>query len=169
MKTSNIVQFLDALSLSVDDENIKLYKSIVEQSSIKSFDNPEEFYFSVLYPFENYINSFLKLNISSNEDVVFIYQNYNFLDNHIEKLFIMYEGTPCSADKSRSTINNLIQFYLTGKNIDYDYTAEYTYHLPSKILKKHVDIIGFYTALKKLYYGDNKEYLKMLHAINCNI
>ncbi len=69
----------------------------------------------------------------------------------------------CCADKTRTIIKRLIDFYENGIRIEFDYTQEYTFHLPKIIFKIHEDIIEFYEGLKFLQNTGNP--LKYLNAI----
>jgi hypothetical protein len=165
MKKENIIKFLDAMVEDIDQNKIDLYKKIIENSKIDNFNNYEEFFFGVLYPFDNFIEGFLKVNVSTNDNVIFIMKNSNFIENHFNKLIIDKEGTPYSSDKSRTIMNSLIHYYLTGEEIKFNYNGEYTYHLPETIFKTHDHIFKFYIGLKNLFYGNNKQYLEALKII----
>jgi len=166
MEKNKIKDFLISLSNKIDDDNIELYKKIIEGSEIKHFDGPEEFFYAVIYPWENFITGFLNNEISLNRDVVFIYENSQYIDRSFSNLFEKFEGSACSSDKSRTIIKRLLHFYLTGDKIEFDYSAEYTYHLPTEIFKTHDVIVLFYEGLKSLLYGNNEKYLKALETLN---
>jgi len=165
MKKENIINFLNTFCDDIDKSNLDLYKKIIENSKINNFNNYEEFFYSVLYPFDNFIEAYLKMNVSNNEDVIFIIKNSNFIENNFSNLIINKEGSACSSDKSGTIMNKLINYYKTGEKITFDYDAEYTYHLPKTIFKTHEHIIMFYIGLKKLFYGDNKKYIEALKII----
>ena len=158
--------FLNTLSDSIDKEKVELYKKIIESSEIASFDGPDEFFYAVLYPFEKFISGFLHTELEgANRDVIFIYKNSQYIDRSFAQLFQKYEGHACSSDKSRTIVNRLVQFYQTGKKIEFDYDAEYTYHYPKKIFKTHDHIVLFYEGLKSLQYGDNRKYFEAIKTI----
>ena len=165
MKTEEIKDFLNAISDSIESENVELFKKIIDSSEIKSYDNPEEFFYAVLYPWDKFISGFLKSVVKANTDVEFIFKNSNYIDRHFCKLFEKYEGSACSADKSQTIVNRLLEYYMTGNKIDFDYEAKYTYHLPKKIFKSHDHIISFYEGLKLLLYGDPQKYLEALKLV----
>lgn len=165
MDTNAIKDFLDAFSDSITQENIDLYKKIIDKSEIKTFNNPEEFYFSVLYSWDKFISGFILTEISNNDDVKFIYKNYNFINRHFTEIFEKYEGSFACADKSRTIIRNLLDYFINNKNIEFNYDNEYTYHLPKNFLKTHDDIIEYYNSLKGLYYGRFENYFKSIGKI----
>lgn len=52
-----------------------------------------------------------------------------------------------------------------GKQISFDYGQQYTYHLPKMVFKTHVEIIEFFNALYRLYYGNFKPFIDAVHRI----
>ena len=160
MEKEEIIKFIDNFTNIIESDNMDLYKNIIENSSIKKFDDVEDFDIMINYDWSNFIDSFVKINISNSEDVAFIYKNYSFIERHFVKLIEKYEGFSCCADKSRSIIKGIVNFYQSDIKIQFNYDAEYTYHLTKKIFTSHDEIIDFYQGLKFLYYGNNEKYLK---------
>ena len=73
MEQTDIKDFLDAFSGSIESENVLLYRKIMEESVLEGkFDDYETFHLSVLYPFENFIEAFIKTKISASMDVQFL-------------------------------------------------------------------------------------------------
>lgn len=163
---NEIKDVLDSLTVSIKNEQIELYKKIIETNNIASFDGPEEFFFAVIYPFEMFVSGMINCSVSKNSDIEFIYENYNFIERMFLRLVTEKEGFACSADKSRTIIRNLINFFETSNKINFNYDGEYTYHLPKKIFNNHTEIINFYEAIKKLYCGNPDEYVKFISELN---
>lgn len=160
-----IKDLLNALQESANNEQIALYKKIIESSSIPAFDGAEEFFFAVLYPFEKFVNGMIKASISKNSDVEFIYKNFKFIERLYLKIIVDEEGSACSADKSRTIVRRLVDFFENGKEIVFDYEGEYTYHLPKKVFTTHNEIVSMYQAIKRLYCGDPTDYITTLNLI----
>lgn len=169
MKTEDMKDFLEVMDGVIEKEKIELFKKIIDSSEIKNYSNPREFFYAVLYQWDKFISGFLKSTLNANKDVVFIYKNSRYIDRHFQELFQKYEGSACSADKSRTIVNRLLKFYSTGSPIDFCYDGEYTYHLPKKIFKNHGQIISFYEGLKALLYGRPQKYIEVLSAICLDI
>ena len=165
METEQISNFLSSLSGSIDAGNIDLYKEIIKTSEIKQFGDYESFYFAVIYPFENFINGFIKSEISTNHDVAFLMKNSQFIERNFQSLIEQKDGFACSADKSRTIMSCLINFYKTGDEITFNYDAEYTYHLPKEIFKTHEHIVLFYEGLKSLFSGQSEKHVKALAMV----
>ena len=165
METKAFTDFLEALSGNITDGKKALYKSIIETSEIPGFDDWEEFYFAVILPFENVIEGFVRSEIADNSDVAFLFAQSQFIERQFCEMICRKEGSPCSADKSRTILNRLFTFFTTGERIEFDYTGEYTYHLPKQVFTSHDEIVEFYQGVKGLYYGNNERYLKALAAI----
>ena len=165
MKTEEIKEFLNSMIDIIDNEKIKLFEKIIDNSEIMQYENPNEFYYAILYPFDKFISGFLKSKIKANKDVQFIWRHFEFLDRHFRNLFEKYEGSDCCADKSRTIVNRLLKYYNDCDKIEFNYESEYTYHLPKKIFKNHDDIIQFYEGLKSLFYGRPDKYLEALKLV----
>jgi hypothetical protein len=97
--------------------------------------------------------------------VVFIFSNYNFIEHHFVYWIKEVEGWQCSADKSRTIVKRLLAFYKEGTKIEFDYSGEYTFHLPKIIFTTHDSIIEFYKGLKDLKYGNPTNYLAALKSL----
>lgn len=165
MSKETFINFLDSLSESIENENIELYKRIVQNSKIKEINDYEQLYHFIIYPFNKFMKGFVKTEIAENNDVAFLYSNSKFIENHFRNMIIKYEGSACCADKSRTIMKCLINYFLTDSEINFDYKAEYTYHLPKIIFTNHVDIIEFYEALRALWYGNPLKYLQVLTSL----
>jgi len=165
LKKEAIKDFLNTMSDSIEKDTIQLFEKIIDSSEIKHYSNPEEFFYAVLYPWDKFISGFLKSVLKANKDVEFIFKHSQYIDRHFYNLFGIYEGSAYSADKSRTIVNRLLEFYATGKKIDFDYDVEYTYHLPKKIFKSHDHIVDFYEGLKSLLYGSPQKYMGALKAM----
>ena len=165
MNTDLLKEYLNKFAEKIGNENVELYKRIIDGIEIKEFKNPEDFYYAVLYTWENFISGFLHDKLGDNEDVVFIHKKYGYIERHFCSLIENIEGSVCSADKSKMIIKRLVKFYALGEKIEFDYNAEYTYHLSTKIFKTHERIIAFYEALRELYYGKPLKYITILTEI----
>jgi hypothetical protein len=162
MKTEQLTNFLNSLTEGITNEQKKLYISIIEKGGFSKFETPEEFYFAVIHPYNDFVSGFIKSEISSNKDVEFCLLHYNYIESSFCRFFQDFEGSPCCADKSRSIVKCLIDYFKNGNPIKFDYTQKYTYHLPEKILKTHEEIISMYEGLRDMYYGNNVKYAKAL-------
>lgn len=165
METKDLKTVLNALHNSINAENKELYENIIQSSKIKQFNDYDEFFYMILYPFQKFIEEFIKAEVADNDDVAFLYRNSQFVERQFESLIKMKEGSACCADKSGTIMKRLIKFYTTGEKIEFDYNAEYTYHLPKNIFKTHESIVDFYKAIKHLWYGNGAEYFKEIHKL----
>lgn len=103
--------------------------------------------------------------LGDNPKLRFLLIQQDFVSRHIQKLFVEIEGYSCCADKERTIMRALIRHYHNGSRIEFDYEGEYTYHLPSVVLRDHDSIISYFDSLYRLYYGDHKPYLQAMLKI----
>lgn len=163
MEQLDIKEFLEKFSDNIDNRNMSLYRKIIEESGLEGkFNDYNSFYLSVIYPFENFVEAFIKSEVSNNPDVVFLLKESQFVERHFNKIIKEKEGYPCSSDKSRTIMHRLIKFYTDGTEISFNYDGVYTYHLPKEVFTTHDEIVGSYKALKQLYYGNNEWYLEYM-------
>lgn len=159
-------KLLDALTGSIGEDNVTLFKELYKDRLLPDLKNPEDFYITAIYPHEMLIDGILSNKLTNNDDIKFIYEKYNFISNHFEKIIVKKEGRSCSADKSRTILNSLVKFFKNSEKINFDYTQKYTFHLPRKIFTDHKLIVDFYHSLKHLYYGNPEYYLPLIDRIN---
>jgi len=169
MKSNKIKEVLEALGDSIQKKNIELYKKLADEAVNHDIDTPEDFYMSLIYPHENFLKGLIQTEISKNHEVIFLLIHSNYVENHFVKFIKDIEGFACSADKSRTIMNRLLKWFKDGSRIEFDYNAEYTYHLPKSVFTTHDEIIEFYEGVKRLYYGNSKEYLVAIKNIYSKI
>lgn len=166
-----IGEVMDGIVSMIEKKNDALCSDIIKteivQKALLNAKNGdiEDFYFSVLYPIENLIDG-ISQQISSCGKTQFILTHSQFIERHFEGLIRQHEGFACCADKSRTIMEKLFLAYLNDEEIQFNYDAEYTYHLPKKIFKTHDEIIMFFDGIFALYYGKPKKYLMALQSIN---
>lgn len=166
MEQLDIKGFLETFSDGIDDKNMALYKKLMEESMLEGkFHDYDTFYLSVIYPFNNFIDSFIRSEISNNHDVRFLMKQSQFVKCHFEKIINEIDGFGCCADKSRTIMKRLIKFYTDGTEIVFDYEDQYTFHLPKNVFTTHDEIVTFYTAIKRLYYGHTEDFLRFREGL----
>jgi hypothetical protein len=168
MKKINEEALTGIFEAMIDDSNkqeMEMYQKIIASSKIKSFKDPEEFYFMILYPWKKFVKGLLKTQLKDDNEVIFIFQNYTFIEANFQKLINDIEGMACCADKSGTLIKKLIKFYMTGETIQFDHTAKYTFNLPKVVFTDHDEIVEFYEALKSFHYGDGTKYIAALNNV----
>ena len=90
-----------------------------------------------------------------------VLMRYGFYSRHFNQIFETVEGFGCSADKGRTVMRSLCEKLINDNPISLNYSGEYTYHLPEKVLKTEEDILKAYRALSQLYWGRGIEYMEM--------
>lgn len=169
MSVENIITSLFA---SIAKDNIDLANAckgdpFIDEAIKKYEDGPEEMFFSFGHKLDSLVDGVLLLanpEISSKEK--FLFAKYDFVDSQLCKLFERVEGSACSADKSRTIIRLLVHHFKSGELIELNYSQEYTYHLPKKILRTHDEILSFFNGIFGLYYGNFEPYLNCLKEIS---
>lgn len=165
MNKEDIQSIFESLQTNHDAESVALYQSIIEAVEIDSFDEPRDFSL-ISSKWDSFVNGLLTVTIGDSEDLKFLYSQYDFVEGYFKKIFEMFEGAACSADKSRTVIQALTVHYQTGEVISFNYQQRYTYHLPEKILKTHEQIVRTYRAIRCLYYRNPFKFFRVLADLN---
>lgn len=150
-----IKEVLNGMVGVIEKGQIDLYKALTEKS----------LRLALIYPYENFLSGLIASKILNNQDVRFILMHSRFVEMQFRGLIERVEGSTCCADKTRTIMNRLLNFYKTGEQISFNYEQKYTFRLPEKIFKTHDSIIGFYEGVKGLYYGNPGEYFLELLKI----
>lgn len=148
----------EGLDKIMDDEAAKDYDAVKDLLKV-DVSSPEQFWHSFTYPVSKVISTLIKQEAVHKEELLFLYKRYSYINSHFRELFSNIEGGPCCADKSRTMILCLANYFKTGKDFELNYNQEYTFHLPNKILKTQEDILEYFNALWALYYGHSEKYL----------
>jgi len=169
--TKGIKSVLEAILRSGDLEGQALYAQIYDEPMIKEAraaaeaHNPEGFFFSLCYPLEKIVDAVVSAEFPHNQNAQFLMANARYLENHLDTIFTKFEGSACSHDKTKAVLHHLMNFFMLGKRIDFDYGQQYTYHLPKKVLKDHDSIIAMFDALHYLHYGNPDRYFKTYEGL----
>lgn len=150
----------NALYLSVSDHpDIQKAVAAAKEGDIEAFN------YLLAGKFDDLVDGLLNVELVDSASIKFIFRQYDFVERSFKVLFERAEGMACCADKSRTVMRHLLRHFMTGKDIQLDYTQEYTYHLPEKIFRTHDEIIGFFDALHRLHFGNPDPYLKALKLV----
>lgn len=110
----------------------ELYQKLIENPGL--FSKPDNLFFTLLYPQGKAIGAALtQIKALSNEvryKYVDVFTNYQFYENHIEKLCTHYEGSACCADKSRTIVGRYLNFIRTGDKGNWEVDNDKCYWLP---------------------------------------
>lgn len=169
--SDSIAHVLGSILGAAEKDADNIFSSIASEPAVaKAVEvakskNTEDFFYRVVYPVEEAIAGLLRAAGIVSGDIQFIFMHASFVESHYQKMIEKHEGFACCADKSRTIMQALVHFMTTGKEIEFDYSSEYTYHLPAKLFKTHKEIIEFFYGVRDLYYGRPERYLKALAGI----
>lgn len=157
MQTDALASIISGLSGAISEENKRFYASLVPDHMKKEADNiramsPRSFFHAFVNPFDDFIEGMVRTHIGDNNDLVFLYQNSQFVEWHFERLIEKIDGSACCADRSGTIMSALARSFSTGERIEFDYSQEYTFHLPKTVFKTHEEIMDFYAGIKNMFY-----------------
>lgn len=168
MKKVNKKVFADIMGGILDmgqKDIMEKYPELAKLISDNIDKSADDFHMEFFYPLDGLIRNAIakKLNKGdwSNEvsSVVFIYSNYNFVEENLKKFISIKEGMACEADKSRWLVNALTKYYGEGKPIDMT-IDEHCYWKPH--FWSAEQWIALFEAIHHLYYGNFEIYMMFL-------
>jgi len=124
--------------------------------------NPDRFYLALLFPLAKVVRGLVNAELGRCQEAEFLVMQREFVSSHLRRLIEQHEGGACSADKVRTVMRVALRYYVDQTPISFDYQGETTYHLPKKIFRDQVSILGFLNGLKHLYYGNPEPYMQEL-------
>lgn len=158
----------ESLVERMGSEEVALAKVVLSASEItperlSGIKDVEDFFFTLVYPYQEFLKGFVTIHFKGGLEAQWLFTHHSYIQKHYENFIAAYEGNACSVDKSRTIINELAMWKLGRKErIEWDYTGEYTYHLPKTVFTTHESITEFYEALVNLYHGNPDRYLNYL-------
>ena len=161
---------LTAILDHADTDNRALFASLQDHPLLQEAQafardgQAEPFHFSLPYRLRRVVDGLLQTVLPGKREAHFILQQYKFLNSHFKNIIIRREGASCCADKSRTILNRLLQYYQTGNEIVFDSNEEYTFGHPTTVFTTHREIVEFFEGLYGLYYGNPEGYLKALKS-----
>lgn len=171
LDTSVIAATLNGLVESASNESRDMYSQLsndplVQQASeaVKKGDT-DGFFFTLPYLVEQLITGIVEKELPNNPDAQFLMANSHFIECHMDKLFSRFEGMACSHDKTRTVMRELMRFFNTGQKIEFNFSQQYTFHLPTKVLNTHEKAVRYFKALQFIYYGNPDLYLQEMDLI----
>ena len=161
----SIKTVISALSDAIVGDSISSYESVkdnpifVDAAKYIESGMIDEFTYLFVNAMEDPINGLVASKLNGNEKAQFLFLKHAFIESSFLYFIKKVEGWPCSSDKSGAIISKLYQFFINGKNIEFDLNGKYTYHIPKKVFTNHDEIIRFFDGLYSLYYGDPEKYV----------
>lgn len=110
-------------------------------------------------PLQQVVDGVLSKELAGNHRAKFLFGNHRFVAAHFRKMVEEIDGMACCADRNRTILRALARHLVAGKPIVFDYTQEYTFHLPVRVFRTESDILAFFDAVFKLYYGTTEPFI----------
>jgi len=162
---------LNSLIQGVADDTANTLQSmgdiplLTEASDAVAAGKLQEFYYLFVFQLNTLVDAVLQKEIPSVSKVHFLFKHYDFVKSHYQTLISKFEGSQCCADKSRTILRHLLAYLKDGTPIVFNYEQEYTFHLPDDLFKSQDEVVLFFDAVHRLYYGQSDAYLKVLQSI----
>jgi hypothetical protein len=130
-------------------------------ASLKKADF-EAFHMVLKEPYEQFEELLIGKHLGADPRLVFVFQQSQFISVHLQNLFEQIEGRAYSVDKEGCVLALYVRWLLTGKEIEFDTSAAYTFMFPKKILTQHQLIVNFIDSIYHLYWGKPDKYIAQL-------
>ncbi|MBM5458899.1 hypothetical protein H8F21_15135 [Pseudomonas sp. P66] len=165
-----IAAVISGILTSADDESVLAFKGLADSEHFIELDEqitarcPDEFGLYLATGHMKAVDGLLHERLGGNSRARFLFRHGAFVEGHVRKRIERAEGYSCSADKTRTVLRSLARHLIDGVPIVFDHSGETTFHLPLKILTTESEVVSFYDALHRLYYGNPLPYLNHLAA-----
>jgi hypothetical protein len=172
MNEAALQSVLGALLASVDSDNrvsleaASTIPEVIQAREAIQDNDSERFYFALMYPLSQVVDGLLSAELPDSDSARFLFKHSEFVERNLSGIFSKFEGRACSADKASTVIRSLLRFFREGREISFDRTQQYTYHLPKMVLCEHAEIVAFFQALHALYYGQADAYIACMAAMS---
>lgn len=147
-------------------EQTKVGQDVI--SAIEALD-PTKVHHLLQYPLSQTMLAVVNTRFKSPQEALFLLEQYQFVEMHFNHWIRKIEGSSCSSDKSRTIVRRLMKLFKSAEPIVWDYTAEYTYHMPKSVFVDHAEIYRFFVALRELYYGNSLSYITIVQYMATKI
>lgn len=171
---AEIAAIMRAIAETADRDSLTIFRSVADSPSLAAAaaaarrGDVERFNLEVS-PIDKAINGLLMSVLPDARDAHFLFRQSAFIERHYRGVIQKYEGSVCCADKSRNVMRALCVFLISGTEIVFDRTAQYTFNQPMRVFVEHAEIVDFFNALKRFYYGDPMPYLRALETITARM
>lgn len=173
LDSSEIEEVLHALLGSTEFDAGKVYEGFRQNSVLQSAvqdirrGDVKAVYFKVLRPVEQLIGGMVREEFAHDVsgELSFLVRHCNWITNMVRHLFEHVEGSACCADKARTVVAAIAMHLVNEREIRFDYTQEYTFHLPAKVLKSQQDVMSYFRALRSLSLGNPGPYIRCLDSL----
>lgn len=149
---------LDEMDTNLPESLITGLKACFDRFDFSMFNH------TLLRPIEEMQEALIR-KFTTDEKVIFLIQNFQFLEEHFVYLIKAKEGFACSADKSSTIMRALARFLITGQEIKWNYDQEYTYGLPKEVFATHEEVIVYFDALHSFHWGNPEKYFTVMSAM----
>jgi hypothetical protein len=169
--TAQIQEVITAILGSADQDKMALFAAIQDHPLLQDAQTfardgqAERFLYALPYPLERVVDGLLQTVLPEKLEAHFILKQYRFLNAHFQRIIQDREGLSCCGDKSRTILDRLLQYFLTGKEVVFDPGEQYTFGHPTVVFTTHQEIVTFFEGLYGLYYGNPDLYVTALKNV----
>lgn len=158
---SGILAGVDAEAESVRAQ-LEKEPSVIAASTAARAGDTWAFRQALSEPVDTLIDGILHHQLPHNHEVRFLVKQSKFVEMQLRGRIEAAEGMTCAADKTRFLMEGLFAFFTQGRELVFDRTQKYTFHLPKSVLCTHAEVLEFFLAVRELYYGDPKRFIAAL-------
>ena len=159
-----IKNIMAVLLVSEEKENLSRYEEVIKSviNSGYNFEDMDNFSVLINYQLKKilaqvvfFVNSNSISESVDQDKLVFLYLNYDFMENHIRNLIVSKEGSCCCADKTSWILEKYRNYILTGQKIDLG--TEIKFWMPG--FGEFSDWMRYCDSLYSLFHGGPREYM----------
>lgn len=143
-------------------ELIKDHPAVASTAGAAARGDVAAFRFGLPQAFDQVIEGLLLQVLPASAEARFLLKNSGFVESQVRARIEAAEGYGCVADKTRFVMRSLLAFFQTGREISFNRNQQYTFHLPTRVLLTHQEVLEFFHAVRQLYHGNPAPYVAVL-------
>lgn len=160
-----ITEVLDAILAGARREQVAAADAFADQAAVSAAIEAvragklTDFSRALTRPAEKVVRGVLAKELPGNHRAQFLFAHHHFVETQVRAMVEELDGLSCCADRTRTILRALTQHLMTKKPILFDYSQEYTFHLPVRVFRTEQDIVAFFSAVMELYYGKTAPFI----------
>lgn len=163
-----LLNVFDVLLSSEKERRNVSYRNVINQIKDQfPLDSAEKFNILFMFELDQILDMAIKnalpdVSEKNKNNLIFLYKNYEFIENQLEWLIKQREGIACVNDKTRWLLHHYAKFQLDGAALDMT-ISEKCFWKPKFGTGEHW--LSFIDGIQAMYYGKNNVFFEKITSL----
>ena len=137
-----------------------IYLHLIEQSDKVDFEDTEDVFYKIVYPFDRCLDLATRRNLGIGRDLSDIFKYFQILKRNTTELCSKFYGSPCCADRGRHLVGAYFKYKRSGTMPEFNWEGEYIFHYPHS--GSYEQWFNLIEGVLSFIYGNPTKYLEAL-------